>query len=129
MKQFLAISLSILILFLSVRNLAVYSYFKINQSEIADKWCVNKFDASVMCYGQCYLQSIIIQVNEEGNGNYTLTDIENLLKFNYLQNQDVAFQISPLNIKKQMLAFSNPYFSSSFYKDVFHPPQFVSIHS
>ncbi|WP_143473595.1 hypothetical protein [Flavilitoribacter nigricans] len=66
MKKFLTISLSVLLLLLSVRDLLTFAAFKLQQETIAAKLCINRYESVPMCFGQCFLdQQIQTNIDQE----------------------------------------------------------------
>ncbi|MGB0861894.1 MAG: hypothetical protein ACPGXZ_03205 [Saprospiraceae bacterium] len=64
MKQIFAISMSLLFLMLSMKDMVVYVSFKANQDYIVDNFCENKIIPQVMCNGSCYLADQLESQNE-----------------------------------------------------------------
>jgi hypothetical protein len=77
MKKTLTISLAILLLLLSVRDLLTFAAFKIHQDTIAAELCINRYEVVPMCFGQCFLDQQI-EINKDladHSGKAALPDI------------------------------------------------------
>lgn len=56
--------LLLLVLLLAGKEVLWLSSFQLLQGRIADKWCINKYDAELMCGGRCYLFQQLEEWNE-----------------------------------------------------------------
>ncbi len=65
MKQLLVISLSILILSGTSKDVAIYAAFKFNQSYIAEFLCINKEQPQLKCNGKCQLKDQLEESKEK----------------------------------------------------------------
>lgn len=62
MKKATTISLALLLLLLSARDLVTFAAFKLQQQTIAAELCVNKYELIPMCVGSCFLD---LQITED----------------------------------------------------------------
>lgn len=73
MKKVLTISLALLLLLLSARDLLTFAAFKFQQDTIAAELCVSKYEEIPMCFGECFLdQQIKINKSQEDRTNDAL---------------------------------------------------------
>ncbi len=64
MRKLNSLILLFLVLLLAGKELLWLSSFQLLKQQIADKWCINKFDAELMCGGRCYLFQQLEEWNE-----------------------------------------------------------------
>lgn len=64
MRKSFSLILLFLVLLLAGKEVLWLSSFQLLQQQIADKWCINKFDAELMCGGRCYLFQQLEDWNE-----------------------------------------------------------------
>lgn len=67
MSRPFAIILSIFILLSSMNNIVQFGFFKINQSNIESKLCINKSKPLKKCHGKCYLKKLLKERNDKKN--------------------------------------------------------------
>ena len=70
MKGWIAISLTLLFISFSLKDLVIYVSFKINQQQIEKEWCINKNEPLVMCAGSCYLVTQLTKEAEKQNSHF-----------------------------------------------------------
>ncbi len=126
MRQLIAISFSLLIFVGSTSQGIAYCLFKVNQSEIAKTTCVQKAVENNACQGKCFFTSVMNSVfGQESDSKSALPLLEEpsqliaitqtLNNLDILSNQKGnALDFAEQNLKTQ-----------SFYKSVFHPPDFA----
>lgn len=124
LKKSISILLAILILLLSVKDLLLVASFQLFQDEIAEKWCINKYEPGLMCHGQCFLdQQIAENYTESGTAGQFLNARLTLSLFYY---HDAAPQV--VSIFKSIEDSQLNYFylglqNDLFIHSIFHPPQ------
>lgn len=126
MRQLLAIFLLSIFLIPGLSKIKMVIDFKINQEYISQVLCINKDKPSLMCYGKCFLGKQLQEITDHENN-----DLPNQLN---QVNQTLLF-IKPtlVNIynkqenKKESKIFldQQSQYSSSYLKDIFHPPQLI----
>ncbi len=122
-RQVLGILLSVLLLLTAMSELVVFSAFKLNQSSIAEKWCVNKKRPALKCHGACFAKKIIAE-QEAGNAPGDLIpspdQISKILTFVPIH----ALSLLPEKLPHIAEVFIyKGLFSQSFLSSVFHPPK------
>ena len=65
MKRSIAIVLTFVLLCLAFQDLLVHWSFKIHQDAIAAELCVNRFEPQTLCFGNCYLNQMLIEKHQE----------------------------------------------------------------
>ncbi len=65
MKNAIAISLTLLILSISMKDLAIYALFKANQTYLTQNVCINRFAPEELCFADCVLTQAIIDSQEQ----------------------------------------------------------------
>ena len=83
MKAALSIFLSLLILFCSTNNGVTYLAFKIKQSEIIEKLCVNRSAPEKNCHGKCYLKDRFEEANDKNKPTAPWTNVDESFKINF----------------------------------------------
>ncbi len=76
-RKRISLILLFLVLLLTGKEVLWLSSFQLLQARIADKWCINKYDAELMCGGRCYLFQQLKDWNE-GDENSTELQIAQL---------------------------------------------------
>jgi len=121
-----AFILLFLIVSVSCKDLVTYASFLINQDFIATTFCINRDEPIMQCHGKCHLTKLIKENQEEQK------DTPNTVK----EKEATVIFLSEIckilivnNSKKrqrQPVFFRNHIFSSSYLKEIFHPPQFAA---
>ena len=126
MRQLIAISFSLLLFVGSTSQGIAYCFFKINQSKIAKTNCVQKSVENNICQGKCFFTSVMNNIfGQESDSKSALPTLEEpsqlIAVAQTLSNLDILS-----NLKGNDLDFAEQYLKSqSFYKSVFHPPDFT----
>ncbi|HMQ64399.1 MAG TPA: hypothetical protein PKE06_27190 [Flavilitoribacter sp.] len=125
MKRGAAILLSLLIVSVSLKDLAIYFSFQLNRNYIARNLCVNLDSPEVMCYGKCFLDKELKNSNEK-TGTYPMPDRQDrtVFIFNALKK--------PVNpTAKGVISLPSfhyrAFFPSPGLESVFHPPRIASL--
>ena len=66
MRKRISLLLLFLVLLLAGKEVLWLSSFQLLQRQIADRWCINKYDAELMCGGRCYLYQQLEDWNKAG---------------------------------------------------------------
>ena len=64
-KNTIAILLGVLILSVSMKDLAIYAAFKANQDYLAENVCLNRFTPEELCFATCVLTATIQDSQEK----------------------------------------------------------------
>lgn len=121
MKQIFAISMSLLFLMLSMKDVVVYVSFKANQDYIIDNFCENKTIPQVMCYGSCFLADQL-EIQNESQENAPLQQVEDYKEvvvyvYDLLYQNNVETPVSHnLNVRVTQMS------SRLFMNNLFRPP-------
>lgn len=83
MKQLFSILLSALILLLATQDIGTYIAFKINQTFIANTWCININKPEVNCCGKCFLKNELKENHESEEDKSKIPSIEETIKSYY----------------------------------------------
>ncbi len=111
-------------LLLSAKDLLVLASFQLFQNEIADQWCINKYEPELMCYGQCFLdQQLTENYDESGTAAHFLNTRLNLSLFYYNDAAPLAVSIFKLTGDSQLNYFYLGLQNDLFIHSIFHPPQ------
>ena len=76
MKKSISISLALLLLWISIQQVGVVIYFKINQSYIETQLCENKDKPELACHGKCSLKKELEKTSSESKQKSVLQTIE-----------------------------------------------------
>jgi len=126
MRQFIAISFSLLLFVGATSQGMAYCFFKINQSKIAKTTCVQKTVKNNTCQGKCFFTTVMNNVfGQETESSTTVPILEKPSQLTaiaqILSNLDILS-----NQKGDTLEFAEQYLKTqSFFKSVFHPPDFA----
>lgn len=124
MKKILAIVLSLLIFAVSVKEIAVFLVFKINQSEIAKTLCINRNTPELKCHGKCQLKKVLKESKQqEEELPHALVESKQLTLFmNSLPRNNPFIK----KRKTNLLPLYKNIYTHLLILDVFHPPQFFT---
>ena len=123
MKTSISISLALLLLWISIQQVGVVIYFKINQSYIETQFCENKDKPELACHGKCSLKKELEKTSTESKQKSVLQTIE--LPFFWVNTYDstpVFFVSSPYQEPFHKEDLSN----DSFFQEHLRPPIFNS---
>ena len=116
MKQVLVIVIPIALLLLSFKEWTVIGAFKLNQQEIADQFCINKFKNGSCCEGSCFLSTLLIDLNDEEGSAVNFQETERTFFFKDVLNlepiEDHLFSHSEIpyhSVFKNMLWCDTPF--------------------
>lgn len=124
LKRVFTIVFSLLILVQSMRGTMVYVSLKMNQNEIATKYCTS--DNIPMCYGNCYIEKQLKSLEKEVEKSSSSSNPTEKITF-WL----ISTPLEPLQLEApfwQLLSLTKsvycvPLFFSHSLKGVFQPPR------
>ena len=93
--------------------------FKINQDLFA-AICTNKDKPEMQCNGKCHLKKQIQQHEDESSKDEQITEKENQLFFQYIND---CKKTSSIPTSKKQLTYLEPLHSTQHFFDIFHPPK------
>lgn len=126
MLRISTILLAFLILVQSMRGIFVYTSLKLNQDEIAEKYCENTNITT--CYGSCYIDKQLKNIETEDSQKQSTTTVKvsiidifykNLTYFEFCSNGNSG-------VKKIAINFCNPATKDYIFR-LLRPPQ-LEIH-
>ncbi len=118
--------ISILLLFsISVQMMSktlILLSFAMNQSHIAEEWCINRLKPELMCGGKCYLSEKLEETQQKENTPFSLSQLLPI-KAEYipLSTQGILL-ISPIFYKVKALFIWLASYSYDFITTLFRPP-------
>lgn len=124
LKKFVSILLLHAILLQLCNKVGVFTWFKINQKEIVELFCINKNKPQIECDGKCYLKNKLQETEQSTTNNQTAKN--NQVK----QVNEELFFIETnsnkfiLNLKKHYFLEKDNYYKLSLITSIFHPPPF-----
>ncbi|MEO1263409.1 MAG: hypothetical protein AAFZ15_31655 [Bacteroidota bacterium] len=122
MKIAFSIFLSFLILFCSVSNGVIYLAFKIKQSEIIEKLCVNRVFPDKNCHGKCFLKDKFEESNDDNNPAAPWTSVDENIKINF-SSFDLNLKSIPAKVVAPKSNFAHSPFSfQHYYSSLLRPP-------
>lgn len=127
MKRVLVIILSVLILVQSMRGAFLYVSLKLNQAEIAEKYCENK--KITMCYGSCYIEKQVKEAEQETEKN-PIKPSQERVDFWYINHSNhLTFETSKQHIveTKNINHYSINFVPQQFLSSILQPPQNFTI--
>lgn len=127
MKRVLAIILSVLILVQSMRGAFVYVSLKLNQDEIAEKYCENK--QITMCYGSCYIEKQVKKA-EQPTEKSPIKASQERVDFWYINHSNQqTFEASNYTIVEAKIInhYSRNFTPQQFLSSILQPPQNFTI--
>jgi len=120
-KKTIAILLAILILSVSMKDLAIYAAFKANQEYLAENVCLNRFTPEDLCYASCVLTATIQDRQENQNLPSVLLDNYQLILCPIELKQTLR-KVNPIR-HLQLPTSETSWTSTAFLDDIFHPPE------
>jgi len=126
MRKLIAISFSLLLFVGSTSQGMAYCFFKINQSKIAKTTCVQKTVENNTCQGKCVFTSVMNNIfGQESDSIPALPVLEEPSQL--IAVAQILSNTNSLSIQKgNSLGFATQFLKTqSFYKSVFHPPDFA----
>ncbi len=121
MKKAFAILLAVLILSISLKDLAIYALFKANQEYLTENNCINRFSPEELCFATCVLTTTMQDSQEQKEQPGTLLD----------QNQKVVYVLD--SFQKQVIVADLEQdivptkavvlFPQTFLTSIFQPPE------
>ena len=126
LRQLLAIFLLSIFLIPGLSKVKMVVDFKINQDYIAKVFCINKDIPSTMCFGKCYIGNQLQKVADKENNDLPnqLTKSNQILLFLEPSIVEIEFD-KILNYKPQLIQENQTLYTSSYLKEIFHPPQLI----
>lgn len=122
-----AILMSFLILFTSLKDLVTYVGFYANQDYIAQVFCINKDKPEILCSGKCFLNDSLIENHEEKKDTNTqLPQSEERIVFVWPLKVNIPETKRVLPSEKSPITYRHELYSFDFLAEVFHPPTFLS---
>ncbi len=121
MRQFITAILLSVICLLSFQDLTKFVLFKVNQSAIAAKFCVNKNDKVYTCNGKCHLSKIIAQSKDSNSSEMPMPETERL-NFVYIIDNEQLIAIDSVSILLQSIFTNDKLLNSSHLFELLRPP-------
>lgn len=126
MKKCVVIFMSLMMLLMSLRDLATYADFYLNQQYIAQNFCINMNKPELMCNGKCYLKETLSDNHEtEDTKAPILTQQERTI---FVLPTLLHIQISqriPI-VNQVVIAYTLECYDFEYLTKVFHPPSILS---
>ncbi len=103
-------------------NGIVYGLFKIKQSDIVEKLCVNRNQPSKHCEGKCFLKDRFEEKNNENGDKTPFTNVEESVKINFIQplGQEALQRVE--NSTLTLPAFHLSIAAQSYFATILQPP-------
>lgn len=124
LKRAFTIIFSLLILVQSMRGTMVYVSLKMNQDEIASKYCTS--DNIPMCYGSCYIEKQLKSLEKETEKSSSSSNSIEKIQFWFISDCLEALTLdTPLTLflPKTTGFRTIPSFLASYLEDIFQPPR------
>lgn len=129
MRQVVAIGLLFILMFPLSMKMGIIAYFKIEQKEIIDKYCVNKNKPAMHCNGKCHLNKQLEKVEEQRSEQKSpLTNASEIFKLELLpfylgKGLPTQFNLYSQCLLKPYNTYLNPFYLSQYPASTFHPPE------
>lgn len=124
LKRVFTVVFSLLILVQSMRGTMVYVSLKMNQDEIAAKYCTS--DNIPMCYGNCYIEKQLKSLEKETDKRSSSSNTTEKIFFWFISTPVESLQLEApfwklLSFTKSI--YSVPPFFSHYLAGIFQPPR------
>lgn len=124
MKNFLSLSLSLLILQGCFQDISILLAFKANQEYIAENLCINRFNLESDCKGKCILmQKLTESRKKESKTPFPIPEIEQVGTSLYVVSEQKDNLIKRKKIKTQFNSFDDETWKQLYVSSIFHPPK------
>ena len=122
LKAFAAISLTLLILLLPLRNTLLFVEYQLNKEFITAVYCVNKARPELKCNGQCHLAKELKAIEKQESKLLKLLNENSTIVYCWPEAATTFLTFTPgISVTGQSLyqpgAYCPPHFS------IFHPPR------
>lgn len=110
-----------------MRGTFVYVSLKLNQDEIAAKYCVNK--NITMCYGNCYIEKQLKSIEKETESNPQKGNSAKISFIDIIHKNTTVFEFHSQvweSEVKRFYTYSNST-AQEYISAILHPPQFHTI--
>lgn len=130
LRSFIAIILLIILSFPFIIKAGLVVHWKINQSYITEKYCINKSKPELECNGKCHLKEEIQQIEQKSTSNATSFPIELISKINISSfvlnnNQSRIQSLSEFQITTFEWFYQTSLYLFDYSKNCFHPPEWM----
>lgn len=122
MRQILVIVIPIALLLLSFKEWTAIGAFKLNQQEIADQFCINKFKKGSCCEGSCFLTNLLIDLNDEEGSAINFQENERTFFF---KNTMVIDHNKTWSEKQSQIPYHAVFKQSLWCDTPFEPPRWI----
>jgi hypothetical protein len=123
MKRFPAFLMAIFILLQPFSSLWVYVSFKINQSQIAKKLCVQKEIKNNTCKGKCQLKKRLANAEKETEKQLPSNQKQKLESVCFISTKHLYLNYSFGRNSVKKYSYIPDFYKASFSLNIFHPPQ------
>ena len=121
----LAILLLVLVVSLSCKDLITCANFLLNRDFITKTFCVNRDKPVMQCNGRCHLSKLIKESKEQEKDTPNTVEEKRASLIFLLDFDKPIITFTETRQKRQSVFFYKTIFSSSYLKEVFHPPKFA----
>lgn len=104
-------------------QLGMMTWYRINQEQIAEKYCVNKDKPELRCKGKCHLKKQMDKTQQDGSQDKRVAETGEWTVFLVPSVPSISLRSFFVSLK-QTISPQDPY-TFLYHPDVFHPPQFV----
>lgn len=106
---------------MSLKDLATYFHFILNQDAIADQYCINKDNLELLCSGKCYLNEVLVE--QHSSEDQLPIQEEKKINVYYHVIDELVSITTPLIIRKTMNTHYQNEYLHLYNNRIFHPPQ------
>ncbi|MDX1684470.1 MAG: hypothetical protein R3275_04490 [Saprospiraceae bacterium] len=126
MKQLFLGILILAVLLINLREWVAISTFKMEQSVIAEKLCVNKNEPRSSCHGQCFLSGLLLDLHDDNTSQKgtMILDMERQL---LICQSPKPFSIRSLPEEKPGIPHYNSKLTSGYAHELLDPPRALPI--
>ncbi|MEZ4954586.1 MAG: hypothetical protein R2825_13540 [Saprospiraceae bacterium] len=121
MKKAISILFAALILFCSMNNGIAFTFFKINQSQIAELHCINKDQPDLHCDGKCFFKKQFEERNDDQSPYAPWSNLEKAVKIDLIHS-DFSTKNNEINLLNITPNFRFTHFSFQHYTSPFLRP-------
>ena len=125
MKKLIVIFLSMVLLSLSFKDLIIHAHFYLNRSFIAKSFCVNLNNPELSCHGKCYLKKSIKENQEQENKLPNPTEEKNINNLFISVYVNLFISNTREDYKNKATFINSTFYSFTYLKEIFRPPQFA----
>lgn len=109
-----------------MKDMTMFAFFKINQSDIIERACINKDKPMIMCYGKCFLEKKIEQANDTENSTPLSQKVNKPSQITLFLTDLPTINFTNIKAKTAQLFFDSQLYAYAYLSTLFEPPRMAA---